>query len=90
MTSTTDELITTGRELANELEREGDSIDEASVLAIRTLANVVEAYRKSNAQLIKACNRILAGPENGADETLQWAKGVIRDATEKPLTAAEK
>ena len=77
-------LLKDARELADTLgrHRSWPVTLELAAATLYTLANLVEKYHKSNAQLIAACNAILAGPEHDADNTLEWAQGIIRAAPE--------
>ena len=75
------ELLKEVRGLADTLELIGDY--PMSIASLRTLADTVEQYHKSNAQLIAACNAILAGPEDDVDKTLGWAQGIIRAAPDE-------
>lgn len=85
------ELLTEARELVLMFDRKlamhrsrtmGVGFDRKCATQLRTLADLVEKYHKSNAQLIAACNTILAGPVNESP-TLEWAQGVIKAAPDE-------
>lgn len=85
------ELLREARKLAEHL-RYGDTIVStySAAMTVCALADLVEKYHKSNAQLIIASNIILAGPRWDEDRTLAWAQGVAKAAPDIDVEACGK